>query len=395
MNLDLFTFTYYYGNGDYYTGQGYAEAGTYVAGQLLTGYANETGYEGSYTINSVEDSGYGPGFNNYVYFTSYYDGDTGYGSADSVSISGYGSSGLGSESGTVYGSFSSDYFSNSNEADLISAQYYTFTYYYGNGDSYSGYGYALAGTYVAGQKLSGYTNETGNQGYYTIDFLGGTNNNIYDNNSVSVTSYYDGDTGYGSAYSVSGSGYSGLGSESGYAHDNGSDTFSNFNEADLLYQQYNFTYYYGNGDSYSGYGYAALETYTAGQRLSGYTNETGYEGYYTIDSVGYTPYLMHDSVYVTSYYDGDTGYGSVDYVEGYGSFDLGSEFGYFYGNAYFSSDNFSNSNEADILFVQQYNFTYYYGNGDSYSGYGYAWSGTYTVGQVLSGYANETGNQGY
>ena len=93
MNLDLFTFTYYYGNGDYYTGQGYAEAGTYVAGQLLTGYANETGYEGSYTINSVEDSGYGPGFNNYVYFTSYYDGDTGYGSADSVSISGYGSSG--------------------------------------------------------------------------------------------------------------------------------------------------------------------------------------------------------------------------------------------------------------------------------------------------------------
>jgi Ca2+-binding RTX toxin-like protein len=180
-----------------------------------------------------------------VYVTSYYDGDTGYGSVDYVS--GFGSFDLGSESGYVIGNgySSSDYFSNSNEADLISAQYYTFTYYYGNGDSYSGYGYALAGTYVVGQVLLSaygvYSNETGNQGYYTIDSLDATNNYSYYqyNNHVYVSSYYDADTGYGSAYSVNGSaGTYGFGSESGYAYTSEGSSydsyFDTYYEADLV-----------------------------------------------------------------------------------------------------------------------------------------------------------------
>ena len=397
MNLDLFTFTYYYGNGDYYTGQGYAEAGTYGASQVLTGYANETGYEGSYTIDSVVDSGYdsGSGYNNYVYVTGYTDGDTGYGSAYYYTY-GNGYSGLGSESGYAYNDYGyGESFSNSNEADLLS-QYYTFTYYYGNGDSYSGYGYAAAGTYAVGQVLSGYTNETGYEGYYTIDSVGDTTKYLYSNNYVYVTGYYDGDTGYGSAYSVGGSGYSGFGSESGYAYNNSwyIDYFSSSNEADLLFQQYNYTYYYGNGDSYSGYVYAAIGTYAAGQVLSSYTNETGYEGYYTIDSLGGTTNQLYGYVAVSSYYDGDTGYGSVYYVGGSGSYGLGSESGYVYSNNYSSYDTFSNSNEADLI-NQYYTFTYTYGNGDSYSGYGYADQGTYVAGQVLSDYYNETGNYGY
>jgi len=395
MSLDLFTFTYYYGNGDYYTGQGYAEAGTYAASQVLTGYTNETGYEGSYTIESVADSGYdsGSGYNNYVYVTSYYDGDTGYGSAYYISGTGY--SGLGSEYGYAYNSsWYGESFSNSNEADLLFQQY-NYTYYYGNGDSYSGYVYAAVGTYTAGQVLSGYTNGTGYEGYYTIDSLSDTTNQLY--GYVAVSSYYDADTGYGSVYYVGGSGSSGLGSESGYVYSNNYssfDTFSNYNEADLINQYYTFTYTYGNGDSYSGYGYADQGTYVAGQVLSGYYNETGNYGYYTIDSASDGSYYgSNHSVYVTSYTDGDTGYGSAYYVSGSGNSGLGSESGTAY-NYSWISDGFSNSNEAD-LFSQQYNFTYYYGNGDSYSGYGYAEVGTYIAGQVLSDYYNETGNYGY
>ncbi|MFM6269629.1 MAG: hypothetical protein ACKPFA_24480, partial [Dolichospermum sp.] len=101
----------------------------------------------------------------------------------------------------------------------------------------------------------------------------------------------DGDTGYGTSYNVSGYGYYGLGSESGTVYDYNywnSDSFSNYDEADLYQYQtelYYFTYTYGNGDSYSGYGYALAGTYSTGQFIGGYYNETGNYGYYSIDSV--------------------------------------------------------------------------------------------------------------
>ncbi|WP_053538080.1 Calx-beta domain-containing protein [Anabaena sp. WA102] len=279
------------------------------------------------------------------------------------------------------------------ENEPVPQSVYTFTYTYGNGDSYSGYGYAAQGTYTVDQVLDGYTNETGNPGYYTINSVDKTD--IVNNNSVYVTSYTDGDTGYGTTNSISSWGYNGLGSESGYAYNSagGLDDFSNSNEADLINQQYTFTYTYGNGDSYSGYGYAAQGTYTVGQVLDGYTNETGNPGYYTIDSVDNAGTGNNNYVYVTSYTDGDTGYGSAYGGYGNGYNGLGSESGYAYNSAG-GGDDFSNSNEADLI-NQQYTFTYTYGNGDSYSGFGYAAQGTYTVGQVLDGYTNETGNPGY
>ncbi|WP_290601674.1 choice-of-anchor L domain-containing protein, partial [Anabaena sp. AL93] len=384
-----YNFTYTYGNGDSYSGYGYAAQGTYTVGQVLDGYTNETGNPGYYTIDSVDNAG--TGNSNYVYVTSYTDGDTGYGTTNSISSEGY--SGLGSEYGYAYNSAGGgDYFSNSNEADLLHQQY-TFTYTYGNGDSYSGYGYAAQGTYTVGQVLDGYTNETGNPGYYTIDSV--DNTSPVNSNYGYVTSYTDGDTGYGTTNSISSWGIAGLGSESGYAYNSagGGDYFSNSNEADLINQQYTFTYTYGNGDSYSGYGYAAQGTYTVDQVLDGYTNETGNPGYYTINSVDKTDIVNNNYVYVTSYTDGDTGYGSANYAYGNGYSGLGSESGYAYNSAG-GGDYFSNSNEADLI-NQQYTFTYTYGNGDSYSGYGYAAQGTYTVGQVLDGYTNETGNPGY
>jgi hypothetical protein len=258
MSLDLFTFTYLYGNGDYYTGQGYAEAGTYAASQVLTGFGNETGYEGYYTIDSVEDSGYdsGSGYNNYVYVTSYYDGDTGYGSVPLVlnadhedSVFGY--DGLGSEKGKAFstnggnGNASDPFFTNYYEAD-IPGQFYTFTYYYGNGDSYSGYGYVSMGTYSVGLLPDSYDNETGNQGSYVIDSIDNADNGpmaYWTLGNVYVNSYYDGDTSF-SSYSAEGYGYSGLGSESGTVSGYySSDSFSWYDEADLISSNNHSVYY--------------------------------------------------------------------------------------------------------------------------------------------------------
>ena len=176
-------------------------------------------------------------------------------------------------------------------------QQYYFTYSYGNGDNYSGYGYALAGTYAAGQVLGGYTNETGYDGSYTIDYVSSGYDSSYDG-QVYVTSYYDGDTGYGLTTNIvdgAGSydqwfdgihGYSGLGSEYAHAYDaNGGYSFDvsfggGYYEADILGSQlYNFTYYYGNGDNYSGYGYSLAGNYSTGQNIiASYPNETGYFG---------------------------------------------------------------------------------------------------------------------
>jgi hypothetical protein len=290
----------------------------------------------------------------YVYVDSYYDGDSSgeYGS----DVWGYGYSGLGSESGYAYydASYSNDaYFDSYNEVDFSSYytdQYY-FTYYYGNGDSYSGYGYASAGTYTPEQVLSPYSNETGNDGEYVIGEVYAGYGYYWDEGYVYVNSYYDGDSSGESAYYANGYGYSGLGSESGYAYDasySNDGYFSYYDEVDFSSDEgtdyYTFTYYYGNGDYYSGYGYAASGTYTSGQVLSPYSNETGFDGQYVIDFVdgGYYGYI--DQVVVTSYFDSDTGYGLAT-AYGNGSTGLGSEVGTAYGTV---TDVFSNQDEADL-----------------------------------------------
>ncbi|MFM7370679.1 MAG: hypothetical protein ACKO2Z_23390, partial [Sphaerospermopsis kisseleviana] len=95
------------------------------------------------------------------------------------------------------------------------------------------------------------------------------------------------------------------------------------------YSQYNFTYYYGNGDSYSGYVYAVEGTYTVGQTLEGYSNETGNLGYYEIESIASVTLdsSYNNRVYITSYTDGDTGYGTTTNIGyGFGGSGLGSEY---------------------------------------------------------------------
>jgi hypothetical protein len=145
---------------------------------------------------------------------------------------------------------------------MTTTSYYTFTYYYGNGDSYSGYGFADAGTYSPYSYVYStaadpdFYNETFNYGYY---YISDTYEYGYDLGSsyqglVYVTSYYDGGSdydgygspSYGSAYSAYGSTNGGLGSESGYAYNSSysnSDSYiSTYSSADLATGDQYFNY---------------------------------------------------------------------------------------------------------------------------------------------------------
>lgn len=142
---------------------------------------------------------------------------------------------------------------------------YYFTYYYGDGEYYKGYGYTTSDSnYKAGQQIDQPSpNETGSTGYYVIDSVVPTDLTDY-NGWVVVTEYYDKDThliadpggnpggeepGHLHNYPYDqptdknlGVGRQGLGSESGLAHIDGhhfgfdTTTFAVFNksnEADL------------------------------------------------------------------------------------------------------------------------------------------------------------------
>ncbi|NLQ06748.1 hypothetical protein FLX35_01030 [Cylindrospermopsis raciborskii LB2897] len=429
--IQLYYFTYTYGNGDSYQGWGYADANTYQSGQVIPVENNELGLPGQYVIDSVWDS---YGAVGRVEITSYNDGADGngsapggvYGSAYYVSGSGY--EGLGTESGYAYdyNYTSTDvFFSKFDEANLVSqlptSQIYYFKYSYRNGDFYQGYGYAPAGTYTQEDVIpASAVNEVGSNGQYVIEYVYDTLYS-YSSTDVYVTTYYDGGDGNG-AEAGGGYGYASyawgygdsLGSESGYAYDHNyqsSDTnFSSFAEANLVNdvtgenQLYYFTYQYGNGDFYKGYGYAATGTYIEGQQIDRPSaNETGETGYYTIDSIYSDSFGYLGSIFVNYYYDADTDYGPAFSVSGSGSNGLGSESGTAYDASYLSTDTgFDNYYEADLVVVsnqkQLYYFTYYYGNNsaDYYQGYGYAAAGTYTQGQQIERpSANETGATGY
>ncbi len=258
---------------------------------------------------------------------------------------------------------------------------YNFTYYYGNGDLYSGYVYEMEGTYTVGQELGGYTNETGNSGYYKIDSIGETTLDSSLNRRTYLTSYYDGDTGFGTTSNVYNyGGYDGLGSEYGYAYDSNyfsaDPYFRNDNEADLTSHNvyFEFTYYYGDGDYYSGAGYASQDYINAPGIYSALNssrdNDTGHLGYYEVHSIQniYDLGLRNTSTYlwVYHYYDAQTdldgigigGYGQANIAysdNGYNG--LGSEEGYAYNAGFESGDNlFNHLNSADINTEKTYLF---------------------------------------
>lgn len=419
--LQKFTFTYWYGNGDHYTGFGYASDGTYTSGQQITKSArNSTENIGFYQINTIETVTTEERLG-LISITEYYDGDLvdggygGYGKALSVT-NGY-SNGLGSENGYAYGDYGR-YFSSYQESDLRANAYsdpliqkYFFTFYYGNGDFYSGEGYTAKSTYNSGQKITVSSWSYANA-YYEITSAENITKTTQLSGSVSVTKYFDGDLtiggfgGGGYASSVSASGTRGLGSEQGYAYGTGlGKYFNTSSDADLrttaYYPQlakFEFKYSYGNGDYYTGYFIDYADNYKSSDLITQQSkNSTGNYGTYEITTETNVAAGSKGYVTVLTYFDGDKvrgeygGFGFAAKVSGYGYKGLGSEQGYAYKTAIGGGKKtaFDPLDDADLLtepyyrVLNQYSFTYHYGNGDFYSGRYITDNAAITVGQKL------------
>ncbi|MBD2004348.1 MULTISPECIES: matrixin family metalloprotease [Cyanophyceae] len=357
-----YTFKYTYGNGDYYTGSGYTSYGRYSQNQYINDTsANETGYYGSYQITGVTNYAGSPPQLNQVFVGSYYNTEN---STSYTPSYGYGSSGLGSESGYLLSGNSDTYFGGKYyEADFNGYQSYTFKYSYGNGDYYTGSGYTSYGKYSQNQYINDTSaNETGNYGSYQITGVTNYTGTTYDLNKVFVASYYN--TENSTNYTPnSGYGSSGLGSEYGYLISANSDTYfgGKYYEADFNgYQSYTFKYSYGNGDYYTGSGYTSYGRYSQNQYINDTSaNETGNYGSYQITGVtnytGSTSQL--NQVFVGSYYNTEN---STNYTpnSGYGSNGLGSEYGYlisgnsdtYFGGKYYEADVTTSTRSFNIQF---------------------------------------------
>lgn len=237
-----YTYRYRYGNGDTYTGYGYTTEGRYSAGQVITDSGlNETSNQGSYIILNATNTSSSTTNTNRVWVTSYYDSESG---QTRTPVSGYGSSGLGSESGYLISGKVGTYFGDRYaEADLPVLRYgYTYVYdgtYSSSAteESYSGYVYGYDGKYQFNTyyDVSSNPNETGQNGRYYIVGLSelGAESDI---GKVTVSSYRNTENGLlYTPYSGSGSNF--LGSEWGYltsSQTTANDRFgSDYYEADI------------------------------------------------------------------------------------------------------------------------------------------------------------------
>ena len=162
---------------------------------------------------------------------------------------------------------------------------YYFTYNYGNGDSYSGYGIAKDSNsiYAAGitsnsvENSTTTTNGTVNSGNGAYSITGTLLGATGIEGDVVITSYFDGDTGAGFAGTVYGGGKTGLGSEAGDAFlasgESYDSSFTPNQEADLVQnafldiQKYSFIYRYSNKVAFN-----VNENTIAAALLDGYTS---------------------------------------------------------------------------------------------------------------------------
>lgn len=432
----IYKFVFSYGNGDAYEGFGYAELGAYASRQSWTAI-DENGQTGTYSILGTETVAYtppGPATDFWprmpekgqVYVLRYFDAETGQdyvpqpANEDAAKPSGaFGGDGLGSERGYIFedpeqGAFGRNPAGGSRlEADIDAnkaAQLYSFKFTYGNGDFYSGYGFADRGAYTLGQSWNA-ADENGQTGTYSIVEIADLQPGAQDKNKVTVYYYYDAET-QASYYPQSASGdywfgFDGLGSERGFVFADaelgafGRDANGGPRlEADIdlndAVRPCSFKFAYGNGDSYSGTVFAAPGAYSSGQTWT-VTDENGSVGTYVIDWVGD---LQHgtedlDKVEIYSYFDAET---QSDYypqpVNGDGRFGLdglGSERGIVLGDEELGAFGRNAAGgawlEADIdlsKVLQVYKFEFTYGNGDFYAGYGYADRDAYTHEQSWS-----------
>ena len=259
--------------------------------------------------------------------------------------------------------------------------------------------------YYRGYKQA-FTDENGKAGSYYISAVG------YDGdaskyNKVFVNSYKDSESGntykplgYGTAV-----GLKKLGSEVDFIVKN-EDAYKfgkAYFEADVACSRYNFKYTYNNGlsgDWYSGFVYAAPNTYTLHQKWEA-ANETGNKGTYEITSLYYSTVSSsyYGKVRVSKYFDGDMSkkeYIPLTAASYAGITGLGSEQDYIVKGAISDYRFGKGAIEADV--GDKYYFKYTYNNGptpDYYLGYVYADpTYSYFIGWNKK-LQNETGNLGY
>ncbi|MBF0375809.1 MAG: hypothetical protein HQL39_20670, partial [Alphaproteobacteria bacterium] len=215
---------------------------------------DENGQTGTYRITSVEPQGAEPGPSGLVVVTSYFDAETG----SPLSASGSGTGGLGSEAGHVFdqngalvSSFNSGQAADAPAGTPVAPQpeppqggegpptaeepppteepqpeppqgidgandvLFTYTYEYGNGDFYEGFGYVDESAGIQPGQVIADTgpNETGETGFWTITGTEAQGQDLGNQGMVFVRAYSDADTGVVSP--ATGSGAFGLGSETG------------------------------------------------------------------------------------------------------------------------------------------------------------------------------------
>jgi hypothetical protein len=169
-NVNMYSYKFLYGNGDYYTGTVFAplEKEYYVG--LSWTKQDENGQPGIYQITSmgIYNNGYAK-LAGQVYVDSYKDGESGKIFNPVHKGKAVGAAYLGSEvdyilkDGVAAYKFGQGYY----EADV--GDKYAFRYYYGNGDYYQGYVYQApsASGYYPGLRITK-KNELGLNGYYEI-----------------------------------------------------------------------------------------------------------------------------------------------------------------------------------------------------------------------------------
>jgi len=407
----IYSFSYTFGNGDYYTGTVYAKPTYGYYYKSPTDFysfkvMDENNQEGLYKITGMlsytDHSNDGK-----VIINQYFNSEDNklYPIASTGQLS---SKYLGSEYGWIIQAkepqfYFGAYNGKNYEADVGSSSRYEFTYKYKNGDNYKGFLYAPTGK----QYFVGYSkdmiDENGQIGTYSItQEIKGFDNRR--DGQVFVNYYYDSEgsksftpVGFRSPETttpidnnVVGVGLNYLGSEKdyiiranvadylfGYGLKNGSAVIY---EADLVWAEYNFKFTYANGDSYEGTVWARMDYGYFPGYSKVVTDENGGNGKYSISSFKFLddPAIndrLMGQVYVSKYYDSESkaSFSPVSNGEVVGTEYLGSEYDYIlqagqpefsFGGGYF---------EADVSCAYAYKFLY--GNGDYYTGTVYAPAG--------------------
>ncbi len=408
-----YAFKYTYSNGDFYEGTVWArmDYGYYAGYSKAT--IDENGSQGKYYISSFKLL-YEPIINDdlmgKVIVNKYYDKEA---NATFTPVSAGEAVGweyLGSEYDYIIQAGKPEFFFGGGYYEAEVACAYSFKFFFGNGDYYTGTVYAPPG-YNNAPKIKDENGLIGN--YYLLGVRAYVDSSL--NGQVYLSRYYDAESQktYTPLRNNLPAGNNFLGSEGGYIISQGSADFyfgkgkgtldpNTFYEADQAYR-YNFQFTYGGKDYYTGYVFGAPNLYSLTYKKN-ITDENGKIGSYTITGItsGFD-LSQNGKVFVSSYYDAETGntYTPVNSSVACGTNYLGSEINYIIqnNNDIYRFGKYTDGKfyEADIAANIAYNFIFYYNdkNGDYYQGIVYRSANNIYYKNYTLNKVDENGQNGY